>query len=408
MSKRSFLFLQGVCSPFFARLADRLSADGHQVAKVNFNGGDTAYWWPRPALGFRGGVEDLPEFLDAQYRRLGITDQVLFGDRRPVHRPAVERAERYGIRTHVFEEGYFRPHWVTLEREGVNGHSLLPRDPDWFREVGGRLPDAVAAVPFRSPFWIRAVHDIAYHAAGAANPLAFPGYRTHAPVDAPVEYAGYARRFAALPFHRPRDEARINALVRQAAPFFLLPLQLNSDAQIRDHSRFDGMGGVMAFAMESFARHAPADAKLLIKNHPLDMGLVDYPQTIRELTTRFGLAGRVEYLETGDLELILRHALGMVTVNSTVGAVALGFGCPTITLSDPIYNLPGLCFQGPLDAFWTARPPPDRELFRRFRNTVVHATQVNGGFYCRRGIALAVDNSRRFLEADRSPLEELL
>lgn len=407
MNKRSFLFLQGVSSPFFARLADRLQADGHRVAKINFNGGDLAYWWPRPALSFRGRPDDLPAFLDGAYRRFGVTDQVLFGDRRPVHRPAALRAERLGVRTHVFEEGYFRPHWVTLEREGVNGHSLLPRDPDWFRAAGARLPEAPARA-FHSPFWLRAAHDVAYHAAGAANPLAFPGYRTHAPVTAPVEYAGYVRRFALLKFQKPRDEARIAALLESRAPFFLLPLQLNSDAQIRDHSRFEDMAGVMEFVLESFARHAPADARLAVKNHPLDMGLADHAKTLRELAGRLGVAARVDYLESGNLGLLLRHARGMVTVNSTAGALALELGCPTTTLSDPVYNLPGLCFQGPLDEFWAAREAPDAELFRRFRKTVIHATQPNGGFYCRQGIELAVENSLRFLEPELSPLEELL
>jgi len=405
--RRSFLFLQGVCSPFFAGLADRLAAQGHRVHKLNFNGGDLAYWWPRPALCFRGGVEELRGFLEEQYLRLGITDQVLFGDRRPLHRPAVERAERHGIRSHVFEEGYFRPHWVTLERQGVNGHSLLPRDPDWFRRVGARLPDP-AAQRVRSPFWLRAAHDVAYHLAGLANPLAFPRYRTHAPVVAPVEYAGYIRRFACLRLRGRRDEARVAALAGSATPFFVLPLQLNSDAQIRDHSRFDGMAGVIEFVMASFADHAPANARLVIKNHPLDMGLLDYPALVDALSARFGLAGRVDYLETGDLETLLRQALGMVTVNSTAGALALSLDCPTIALSDPIYNLPGLCFQGSLDAFWMARPPPERELFRRFRNTVIHTTQVNGGFYCRPGIDLAVNHCLPLLERERSPLEELL
>jgi hypothetical protein len=32
-----------------------------------------------------------------------------------------------------------------------------------------------------------------------------------------------------------------------------------------------------------------------------------------------------------------------------------------------------------------------------FRNTVIHTTQVNGGFYCRAGIRMAVDNCRRCL-----------
>ena len=55
MQKR-FLLLQGVSSPFFARLADRLIADGYEVWKVNFNGGDAAYWFPRKAWHFRGDV----------------------------------------------------------------------------------------------------------------------------------------------------------------------------------------------------------------------------------------------------------------------------------------------------------------------------------------------------------------
>ncbi len=30
-----------------------------------------------------------------------------------------------GLTVHVFEEGYLRPHWVTYERGGSNGHSRL-------------------------------------------------------------------------------------------------------------------------------------------------------------------------------------------------------------------------------------------------------------------------------------------
>ena len=140
--RRSFLFLQGPCTHFFPRLADRLEAAGHGVHRINFCAGDALYWGPRKSWWFRGDVGLLRDFLDDKYRRHGITDQILFGDRRPVHRPAVEHGGACGVRTHVFEEGYFRPWWVTLEREGVNGHSLLPRDPDWFRETGARLGGA--------------------------------------------------------------------------------------------------------------------------------------------------------------------------------------------------------------------------------------------------------------------------
>ena len=405
---RCFLFLQGVCSPFFSRLADSLKALGHQVFKINFTMGDWTYWGRRSAWNYRGHVSELGEFLADRYGKYGITDQVLFGDCRPVHRVAVDHGKACGVCTHVFEEGYFRPYWVTLEREGVNAYSLLPRDPDWFREVGANLPDYGDGQPFASSFFDRAAHDVAYHAAGFLNPLFFPRYRTHAPVNAAVEYFGYSRRLPLLRFHKRRDNALVYGLIHDSVLFFVLPLQLENDAQIRDHSRFQDMTEVMEFVLDSFARHAPAEARLVIKNHPLDMGLVNYPGVIRDLSDRFNLTGRVAYMETGDLDVLLRHARGTVTVNSTVGGLALGCNCPTTTLGDPIYNLPGLTFQGTLDEFWQDGSRPDGSLFRDFRNTVIHTTQVNGGFFSRQGIALAVKNCQTLLEQARSPLEALL
>jgi capsular polysaccharide export protein len=405
---RTFLFLQGVCSPFFARLADALRSEGHRVFKVNFNGGDVAYWGGRSCWSYRGRVEGLHGYLDERYRKFAITDQILFGDRRPVHLSAIHQAKQRGIRTHVFEEGYFRPFWLTLERDGVNGHSRLPRDPGWFLEVGAQLPDRGEGEPFASPFRMRAMHDLAYHAASALNPILFPLYRTHAPDIALIEYAAYVRRFSRLRLRERRDLRTVTGLLGGSTPYFLLPLQLNSDAQIRDHSQFADMCGVMALVMDSFARHAPSQARLVIKNHPLDTGLVNYASIILEMEKRFGISGRIDYLESGDLMGLLDRARGVVTVNSTVGGLSLARQCPTTTLGDPIYNLPGLTFQGHLDDFWTNDERPDAELFRRFRNTVIHTTQVNGGLYCGRGIELAVGNCVRRLVAERSLLEELL
>ncbi len=407
-SKLVFLFLQGPATPFFAHLAKRLRAEGHSVLRVNFCAGDGAYWGQLGALAFRGHVKELKGRLDTIYRRYGVTDQVLFGDRRPVHRPAVAHGEACGVRTWVFEEGYFRPYWVTLEREGVNGHSLLPRDPDWFQEVGMRLPEPAGVVPFRSPFWRRALHDVLYHTAGLFNPLLFPHYMPHAPYPAPVEYAGYVWRFSKMRMIRKRELLRARAIMASGASYFVLPLQLNSDVQIRDHSRFENMEEVMAYVLASFTSHAPAGSHLVVKNHPLDPGLVDHGRALMAMALEHGVADRIHYLEDGDLVGLLRNARGCVTVNSTSGILALEQSTPTVTLSDPIYNLPGLTFQGSLDAFWEEGIPPDKRFFGCFRRAVIHATQINGGFYCPRGIELAVRNSVRVLTGECSPLEKLL
>ncbi|NOG30703.1 capsular biosynthesis protein [Halomonas sp. TBZ9] len=408
--KRAFLFLQGVCSPFYPRLARRLTDDGHRVVKVNFNAGDLLYWQHTHSKShlFRGQLDELGDYIQDLWQRYEITDQVLFGDRRPVHRPAVDNAPAAGVRTHVFEEGYFRPFWVTLEREGVNGHSLLPKDPEWFFATGKALPAPQKPVYFKSSFKIRALHDIRYHAAGLANPLIAPHYRNHSPITAPVEYLGYAKRFSQLKVWKRRDAKRIKTLLASGKRFFMLPLQLNTDAQIRDHSPYTNMQEVISDVMTSFARHADSDTLLCIKNHPLDMGLVNYTSAIRALARHLGLEERIVYLESGDLNPLVKQAAGTVTVNSTVGILALEKGCPTHALSDPIYQLPGLTHQGTLANFWHTPTPPNPQLFNYFYRTVMHATQVNGGFYCQPGIDLAVNNATRILEACPSPLEALL
>ncbi|MGZ8136272.1 MAG: capsule biosynthesis protein [Methylococcaceae bacterium] len=404
-TKRSFLFLQGPSSPLFARLADQLQAKGHAVHKINFSAGDVVYWLPRKASQFRGKLEELPDFVESIWLKHGITDQIVFGDCRPVHSAAVKRAERFGIRTHVFECGYFRPFWITLEREGVNGHSLLPRDPDWFREVGKRLPNPVKQEKIVSSFTAQATHDVIYHLAGLTNPLLFPHYRNHSPYPAPVEYAGLVKRSLLIQLNKHQETESFNKLIREKVPFYLLPLQLNSDAQIRHHSRFENMTEVIEYVMHSFAKHAPANTSLVIKNHPLDIGLVNYQKIVQQLERELDLSGRTVYFESINIGALLKHASGTVTINSTTGGFSLELNCPTISLADPIYNLPGLTFQGGLDTFWTEIPKPDAQLFRCYRNTVMYTTQINGSLYCRNGTTLAAKNAALVLEAEKSPLE---
>lgn len=405
---RSFLFLQGPATPFFARLGNRLRAEGHAVHRIHFCAGDVVYGGLRSAIHFRGPIEHLSDFLDETYRRFGITDQVLFGDRRPIHRPAVDHGQACGVRTHVFEEGYFRPYWITLEREGVNGHSLLPRDPDWFRETGARLGDPPVPVEFASPFWVRAVHDVAYHVAGLANPHLFPRYRTHAGVTAPVEYAGYLRRFARLRLIRVRERRRAQEIAAAGIPYYVLPLQLNSDAQIRDHSRFEHMGEVIGYVLESFARHAPPGGADRDQESSARSGVDELWAHHPSVRAAFRpcRAGRVSRGRgLGDVGQT-RPRRGDGEQHGWDRRPGAGNAHAHPERSD--LQLAGADLPGVAGRVLAGGYTAGSRLFSCFRRCVMHATQVNGGFYCATGIALAVENSARVLAAEPSPLERLL
>src|SRR2546423_9684242 len=106
--------------------------------------------------------------------------------------------------------------------------------------------------------------------------------------------------------------------------------------------------------------------------------------------------------------MLLAHAKRVVTVNSTSGLAALELGKPTIALGNAIYDMPGLTDRSGLDAFWSRQEAPDPGLFDAFRKVVIQLTQVNGGLYCRDGIALAAKNSCAVLTAPSPRMQAYL
>ena len=187
--RRAFLFLQGPPGPLLHRLAMEMRGRGAKVRRINICAGDRADW-PEPAANFRGRFGDWPVFFDNFLRDHKITDILLFGDCRPYHASARRIAALRGVRTYVLEEGYLRPHWMTLELDGVNGHSRLVRNREWLVEQARALPPERFLPPVTSNFR-RRVRDTARHyIAVHAGRFAYPHYRTHRPGSAIVEALG--------------------------------------------------------------------------------------------------------------------------------------------------------------------------------------------------------------------------
>jgi capsular polysaccharide export protein len=406
---RSFLFLQSMPTRFFARLGAALAARGHGVHRVNFNGGDRAFWNLPNGVDFRGHEHDWPQFLDVLARERAISDIILFGDCRPLHRAAIGVADQRRLLVHVVEEGYIRPDWITFEQGGVNGYSSLPNDPDWYRERARDLPEWRRPPEVPGSFRRRAVEDVLYYFASLAASRRFPYYRTHRPYHQLIEYAGWLRRLALMRKNqRPAAEA-IESLTGD--PIFFFPLQLDCDYQMRVHSPFRATHIAIDYVFRSFAAHASPTARLVVKLHPLDSGLVDWAGMVGHIAVEQLVAERVTVLDGGELPKLLQRCHAVVTVNSTVATQALANGLPVIALGKAMYNLPGLTYQGDLDHFWTGADPPDAELFDAFRRVLAACCMIPGSFFNETGLRLAVDAAVKRLEADcprtgRSPAED--
>jgi capsular polysaccharide export protein len=370
--------------PFFWRLRKDLEAAGAQVDKINFCAGDQLFY-PRNALRFQGTLEEWPQFLFDRLTTGSYDAVMLFGDCRPHHCVVPHVLRFLGVRLYVFEEGYLRPHFITIEPDGVNNFSAMPRDPSFYRDAPlppTEHPPETRAAP-HSFFW-SAVYAIAFAVVNHAFAWTFPKYQHHRPLN--PFYHGFVWIRSALRkvWFGLRERTLLQGLVTtHAGRYFLVPLQVHNDSQVVVHSDFTSIPGFLDQVLQSFSQHADPDDLLVVKHHPADRGHTCYRRTLQRLSRRHGLVGRVLYVHDLHLPTLLDHARGTIVINSTVGLSSILHHTPVVTLGDPVYNIPGLTHQGGLDRFWRDPGTVDRALFTRYRAWLLAHNQANGSFHQR-------------------------
>ncbi|MXP64395.1 capsular biosynthesis protein [Roseomonas sp. M0104] len=392
---KRFLFLQGPISPFFPRLGAGLRELGHAVHRINLNLGDRLFWQGPGAVDFRGRPAEWPAFIAGFLDRHAITDMVLLGEQRAYNKVAIAAAEARGVRVAVTDFGYIRPDWIVLERDGMNAASRFTRDPAEIIRLGARLPPPELATKYRDSFPAQARWDILYHLASLL-PWPFPHYASHQLYNPIPVYLGMAWRL----LRRGAANRRAETILRErmgTGPLFLMAMQMETDFSIRAYSKYRDLDSALREVAQSFAAHAPADAHLLVKVHPLDPGLKNWKRRSQRIAREFGLQGRMHYLGGGNLGAIVEEVQGTVTVNSTVGLRSILDQKPTFALGEALYRIPGLVFSGPLDRFWTEATPPDPALREGFLRCIAHMLHIRGTYYGQPGLDAAVQAAVRRL-----------
>lgn len=377
---RRVLLLQGPPTPFFSVLSRAFRDAGVPVRRVLLNAGD---WLVAGGRGtsFRGRLPEFEGFLEDLILREGITDVLYFADRVPYHRIAEEVAERLGATPYAVENGYLRPDWLTLEPGGMGAYSRFPADRAAIESIAKGAPAVDDTVHYRHSFATEAAYDVAHT---FARLLGTPVYR-HFDADRPnhplLEYLSWLPQLVRRQAARVRAPRQLGDFLASGRPFFLLPLQLQEDYQIRHNSPWQHLPDMVDEVFASFARAAPGDSHLLVKIHPLDNGLQNWQRTVRRLAARHGIGERILMLSAGSLTDMLAHTRGVVLVNSTVGLYALRALRPTKPLGVAIYDIDGLTDRQPLDGFWQNPSAPDPNLVDAFVRALARATQLKGSFY---------------------------
>ena len=374
--------LQGPVGGFFRYLCARLAAAGHEVVKIQFNLADQILQPSRGATCFRGDLAGWEEHLSRLCVERRPQAILLFGDRRPVHIVACDVARKAGIRVFSFEEGYLRPDFVTLEVGGNNARSPIASQPPVLplEEMPRRVRQVGRA------FERMALGATLYFVIKHFGSRFYPHYKHHRERPLVAETLRWMRNLRRKILLSRNDGELCRALAKDHdRKFFVVALQVHDDLQAVHHGRGWTQEKLIEQSIASFARNAPLGTLLLIRHHPMDRGHRSYAGLVARTAAAHGVSGRVRLLFNGSGPLLLEHAAGFVTVNSTMALSAMYHACPVYAFGEAFYNIEGLVSGGAgeagLDAFWTTPAPVDATLFRQFREYLLHHSQINGNYY---------------------------
>ncbi len=389
--REHIVFLQGMPSPFFRRVGHCLAKHGWRVTRINLSPGDWLFWHDTYSRNYRGRYADWPWYIRELFQKEQVTDLMLLGEQRRYHKEAVAIALELGIRVTVTDFGYLRPDWITLERNGMSGQSLFPRDPERIRTLARQAVVFDWQSRFVDSAWQMAVGDLSQNFSNIFARPFFPFYRRSDLRPPTLLYTpASAWRLLGNRWRKRRTHEQCESLWRSGRPYYLFPIQLNFDFQIVAYSPFPGMEAAIEQVLDSFQHYAPVESRLVIKEHPWDPALPNWERFVHRSAQRRKLENRVVYLRGGNLNALIERSQGVVLVNSSTGLRALQIHRPLKVLGSAVFDIPGLTFQGSLDDFWREAKPPEPQLREDFFTALAATIQVRGVFFQEPGVTEAV------------------
>ena len=382
---KNILFLQGPMGTFFKTMDLEFRKRGNNTFRIGFNVGDWFFSKKDNYTPYRGKKDEWGEFIYKFLKENKINTVFLFGDCRFYQRIALQSANELSIDIFVFEEGYIRPDFITMERFGVNDFSHIPRNHDFYKALNSTQFKHEKIFDAQSNYYRRALSASTYFVLRDLFWFLYPHYEHHNHHNFMIEtFFGIRNVLRKYKYMITEMSLLEKVIHRQKDNYYFIPLQTYNDFQIKEHSNFSSIEEFIEKCIYSFSKFAPKSTQLVIKHHPMDRGRKDYTQFINTLSEELGIRERVISIHDLHIPSCLKNAIGTITINSTVGISSLYHHTPTITLGNSIYDIEGLTCKGmTLDRFWKEYTPPDKMLFEKFRLYLIAKTQLNGSFYGR-------------------------
>lgn len=378
---KNILLLQGPNGPFFRKFDDYLTSKGAHTLRIGFNYGDQFFSNKLNYTAYKDKPKRWKKFIKNFLSEYKIDLIFLFGDNRFYQRIAKQVALENEIEVFVFEEGYIRPYFITMEKFGVNGHSKISRDRKFYDalEVKNNFEPKELSNRYGTMAW----YSTFYYSVSNIFYFKYPNYKHHRDFSMINEaFYGIRNLLRKNIYKFLERDLQEEVIEKYKEKYYFVPLQVHNDFQLRKHSQYKTIEEFILEVLLSFSKNAPEDTYLVFKHHPMDRGKKNYTNFLRHISQQLDLGDRVISIFDLHLPTCLMNARATITINSTVGLSSIYHQTPTIVLGNANYDIEGLtCKSLSLDNFWTKYYKPDHELYLKFRDYLVANTQVNGSFY---------------------------
>ena len=345
-----------------------------------FNGGDF-FFYPFNASKYKGKLRNFKDFFKNYCAQNQIDIIICYNDCRPLHAIAIRLARQMDIEVFVFEEGYLRPNFITLEKNGVNANSKMPRNASFYlnytpKNLDEKIKNINGAFKFMGFFaflyWLFAF-------------LLAPFYNNalhHRKLN-PLECLYWARSLYRKIYYKRSEKGIKDEILKSKGGYFVAILQVFNDTQISKHYKGGSIENFITQTLKSFAGYARDKHSLVFKHHPMDRGYKNYSALIKERAKALGIEDRVFYIHNFHLPTLFSNALGCVTINSTAGLSALYHKCALKVVGAAFYDFAGLTYQGDLNFFWKEAHAnkPNYMLYKKFIDYLLDTNQINANYY---------------------------
>jgi len=383
MHHKNILFLQGPMGTFFKDIDMSFREKGARTYKIGFNTGDWFFSKKDNYTPYKGTQEEWGKFIYAFLLKHKIDKVFLFGDCRFYQRVALQASNELNVNVFVFEEGYLRPYFITMEQHGVNDFSHIPREISFYEKLDITQFKEKIILDVRFNLYRKVLSVATYYILKDVFWFLYPYYKHHNHYNFISETFFGIRNIIRKNMYKI-TERKLSKKINTdyIKNYYFVPLQTYNDFQILEHSNFSSIEEFIEIVMHSFAKNAPKGTKIIIKHHPMDRGRKNYVQFINTLSKQLNIEERTIIAHDLHIPSCLKNAIGTVTINSTVGISSLYHQTPTKTLGQAIYDIEHLtCKNISLAKFWNNPEKPDKVLFNKFRLYLIEHTQLNGNFY---------------------------